>query len=325
MKSPYTGKEMTLRREPRKLKFRKDEFDVLYHTYFCQDSKENFEDDKLSELNIKQVHNQYREKHKLPFSEEIKEIREKYGLSARKMSEILGFGVNSYSNYENGDIPEIANGRIILMAANPKNFRELALKAGLLDEKLDRRIKHLIERRENEFDIWEMFFAKSPSSKNGYKTVSQPKVLMAIRYFSEILSPWKTKMNKLLFYADFLNYRNHCESITGLEYKAIPLGPVPENYDHLYGIASSNGFVEINEEPCHDFLGECFKANKIELKYGDVFTDDELNTLKTVSSHFAKTTAREIKELSHKEKAWLENYKTKSLIDYSYGFEIVGI
>ena len=43
------------------------------------------------ELTERQVHNLYRAKHHIPFPEEIKNIRLQYGLSAAKMSEVLGF------------------------------------------------------------------------------------------------------------------------------------------------------------------------------------------------------------------------------------------
>ena len=51
---------------------------------------------------------------KLPFTEEIRQIRNKYGLPATTMSEILGFGVNQYRLYETGEIPSETNGQ-----ANP--------------------------------------------------------------------------------------------------------------------------------------------------------------------------------------------------------------
>lgn len=71
MKSPITGSEMILQKEKRTLSFRKEEFEVEYHYYLCTDSKEQFEDDQLADLNVTQVYNQYRERLKLPFPDEI--------------------------------------------------------------------------------------------------------------------------------------------------------------------------------------------------------------------------------------------------------------
>jgi len=113
MKSPITGKEMTLKRKKNSLSFRKEEFMIFSHFYLCEDTGEEFTSTELDEINLLQVHNQYRDKHNLPFPFEIKEIRNKYGLSGTKMSEILGFGVNSYRNYEHGEVPSNSNGRLI--------------------------------------------------------------------------------------------------------------------------------------------------------------------------------------------------------------------
>lgn len=43
-----------------------------------------------------------------------------------------------------------------------------------------------------------------------------------------------TKMNKLLFYSDFLAYRQTGKGKTGLAYKAIDYGPVPVRWDRIY-------------------------------------------------------------------------------------------
>ncbi|MEJ4089539.1 hypothetical protein [Galbibacter orientalis] len=42
-------------------------------------------------------------------------------------------------------------------------------------------------------------------------------------------------------------------------------------------------------------------------------------------STFRGYNATQIMEKSHEEKAWLENEKSKSLIDYNYAFELIHI
>ena len=59
MKSPITGKEMLLIKESRILTFRKEEFEVVYHHYKCEDSGEFFTTTELDEINLNQLHNQY--------------------------------------------------------------------------------------------------------------------------------------------------------------------------------------------------------------------------------------------------------------------------
>ena len=105
MKSPITGKEMKLIVEEKHLLFRKERFKYAHLSYYCEESNEFFTDTDLDTLNINQVYNQYREKYNVPFPEEIQEIRIKYGLSGVKMSKVLGFGVNSYNQYEKVSLP----------------------------------------------------------------------------------------------------------------------------------------------------------------------------------------------------------------------------
>ena len=69
-----------------------------------------------------QAHNQYRERHSIPFIEDICAIRGNYELPANKMSEVLGLGVNGYSNYEKGEIPTPAIGNLINTISDPNVF-----------------------------------------------------------------------------------------------------------------------------------------------------------------------------------------------------------
>ena len=105
MTSPFTGGVAMLLSEPSTLVYRKETFRYVHQFYECQDSHERFTTSELDEANLAQVTNQYRAKYGIPFPEEIKRIRQHYGLSASKMSEILGFGENQYRLYENGEMP----------------------------------------------------------------------------------------------------------------------------------------------------------------------------------------------------------------------------
>ncbi|HOM64054.1 MAG TPA: DNA-binding protein, partial [Dysgonamonadaceae bacterium] len=67
MLSPITGKPMTIHREKRQMTYRKETFEVCFHTWYCEESGREFEDDTFAQLNYDQVINQYREKHNIPF------------------------------------------------------------------------------------------------------------------------------------------------------------------------------------------------------------------------------------------------------------------
>ena len=113
LKSPVTGREMKVMVKKDWIDFRKERFNILFHYYEDEGSDEVFTDEELDTLNLNQAYNQYREKYRIPFPDAIRSIREKYGLSAAKMSEVLGFGTNIYRQYEAGEVPSISNARLI--------------------------------------------------------------------------------------------------------------------------------------------------------------------------------------------------------------------
>ena len=121
-KSPFTGGEVILCKQERELIYRKEKFVYIANFYMCVDTNETFTTTELDEVNVKQVYNQYRTKYGIPFPDEIKNMRERYGLSASKMSIILGLGANQYRLYENGEMPSEAIGKTLKSIINPQIF-----------------------------------------------------------------------------------------------------------------------------------------------------------------------------------------------------------
>lgn len=331
MKSPVTGKEMRLTRERRLMDFRKETFSIVFHYYRCEDSGEQYTTTALDEVNMNQVLNQYRDKFNLPFPDEIVRIREKYSLSAIKMSEILGFGANSYRQYESGEMPSVANAKLIQMADDPKKFIDMVEWCGTLDEKaktkfLQKAQSQVEEKERNSFNLKlkeYLLGSHLADIYSGYRNPNVEKFAEMVVYFSDRLSPFKTKMNKLLFFADFLQFRQSCFSISGVRYKAIDMGPVPNNYQSLFEYLANRGDIEIavTEFP-NGFTGEQFRVAPGRKLNSAIFTDDEFNTMEKVADTFQKTSTNEMIQLSHLEEAWKKNEKQKGIISYEYAFEL---
>jgi len=331
MKSPITGLEMKLTKEQRSMIFRKETFDIVFHYYQCEDSGEQFTSAALDELNMNQVYNQYRDKFKIPFPDEINNIRSKYGLSASKMSEILGFGVNSYRQYEAGEIPSVANAKLIQMVDDPQNFMEMTSLCGTLDEKA--RVKYIQkaiflaeEKKRNIFNInFKEYLLGNHLADiySGYRNPNFEKITEMVVYFSDKLSPFKTKMNKLLFYADFLMFKQSCFSISGMRYKAIEMGPVPINFQSIFEYLANKDEIDIfTTEFPQGYIGEQFKAKNDRPFRVELFSENELNVLEKVANVFKPTSTNQIIEISHLEEAWKKNEKNKSVISYEYAFDL---
>lgn len=329
MKSPFTGGEAILKKELRTMHFRKEPFEIWFQFYKCKNTGEQFTTDALDMVNTNQVYNQYRAKYGIPFSDEIKAIREQYGLSAHKMSEILGLGTNVYRNYEAGEVPSVSNGRLVQLAKDPREFKRMIdLAKNMFTaaelEKINLKTEHKIHALSRHRELYEtlMLGEKRPSEFNGYRVPDMKKVQNVLLYFATNAKPFKTKMNKLLFYSDFYHFKNTGYSITGLTYQAIQKGPVPRHYDWIFDQCAENKFIMVELRDFGEYMGEqILPAGEKEFDEA-IFSTSELNALDVVTATFKKATIKDIVNTSHEEKAWNENVDEFKMISYNYAFEL---
>ncbi|WNJ16510.1 type II toxin-antitoxin system antitoxin SocA domain-containing protein [Pontibacter sp. G13] len=332
MKHPITGEPAKLTHHTVTRSFRKESFEVVEHFYQSEESGETFSTEEQDELALQQVYNLFRERHHIPFPAEIRRIREQYGLSASKMSEVLDFGINSYRNYEQGEIPSLANAKLIRLARDPHNFRRFVEeKEAIFSKNAFRKAMDKLASltQENRLDsvvsyLWN--FHLEANSFTGFVKPSFDKVANFVLYFAKQIQPRKTRLNKLMFYADFLHYKQHGFSISGCNYRAIPFGPVPSHFRELFGMLEAEGYVQIEEEIFeHGGVGERFIADKQEFDE-TIFSASELVAMKQVAEKFAQTKTAEIIDISHEEDGWKDNHAARELINYqSYAFELKGI
>lgn len=124
MKSPFADCDATYKEERRTLKYRGEIFPYTYHYYQCDETGIIFTTTELDDKSIGEVYDQYRKKYGIPFPEELKATRKKYGLSAARMSQILGLGTNQYRLYEDGEMPSLAVGKVLKSIEDPYVFRK---------------------------------------------------------------------------------------------------------------------------------------------------------------------------------------------------------
>lgn len=327
MKSPFTGKTMELVRKEEVFPFRGEEFTVIAHFYYCSDTKEEVTTDALDTITLNQLYNQYRDKYNIPFTQEIIALRKKYKVSQASMSEILGFGANTYNKYEKGEVPSRSNGKILQLINHTKEFRRLVNLAETLEPKAKNKIlKHLdsLEQKTEQEVIDPLYSIKKPkinqqpSLKMGYQVLAWEKIIQMIRYFSQI-QPYTTKLNKLLFYADFGHYKRTGFSISGIPYRAIALGPVPTFYANMYEYLVHTKQIAMRSVVTNH-IGEQYYATE-ELPFDkQVFTPLEYKILKKTLEKFKNISTKEIIDLSHEEQAWTAHQAANQLIDYNHAF-----
>lgn len=314
------------------LTIRKEAFEVKYHVFKCEDTGEEFETPEMMEMNLRQAMDQYRSKYNLPFPEEIRSIREQYGVSAAKMSEVLRFGVNQYKQYENGELPSESNASLIFLAAHPKSFCQLVELSSLSSEekeKLKKKAEDLLDqkshRQEEEWTTLFFMGSNRPDVERGFRKPSLKLFAAMIAFFAIHLNPFKTQMNKLLFYSDFLHFRKYGRSISGAKYRAIEMGPVPNNFDGVFQYAENEGFVILDH---HEFpsgaIGTKFLPHP-HVIIENHLSKPELESLKEVLERFRKAKSQDIIQISHEEDAWIKNVGTRSLISYLESYSLKAI
>lgn len=113
MVSPLTGGEVYLVEDIETQIFRKEEYKVHVSYYICKDTGEQFTTEAQDEQFCNELYNQYRIKHGIPFPDEIKRAREHYNVSTSRMSKIAGLCQDKWEQYEKGNIPSEADGKIL--------------------------------------------------------------------------------------------------------------------------------------------------------------------------------------------------------------------
>ena len=328
MKSPFTGKEMKRLYEKRTWNFRGEQYEYEHIAWLCEDSGEQFTDDESDTAGF-QVTNQYRAKYGIPYTDEIIAVRQRYGISAAKMSLILGIGINQYRLYEQGEVPNVSNGRMIRSIMNPKVMLEMVESSknelSVSEyEKIISKVQAIIASSETyKMEQYETrrIFTTLRGADNGYAQLSLSRLKNIMLYIlNRCDEVWCTKMNKLLFYTDFMSYRERGMAMSGLSYRAIDFGPVPERWNRVY-----SEFPEVRQElrQVGDFVGSVLIASA-EPDY-TMFTDAELKVLDSICTHFSKMSSREISRISHDEDAWLNHHEKHEHIPFDDAYMIKAI
>ena len=327
--SPITGKPMRVVYEPGTETYRGEKYNFTYISFLDDANGENYTTTESDGIWLSQVTNQYRERHGIPYTDEIIALRERYGLSAAKMSTIFGFGVNQYRLYEDGEVPSESNGKMIRGAMNPRVFLDLVKSSrNQLSEREFDKITANVEKVIADSSTWkgekwvsDRLFRSDRGLRNGFAPQSTLRLKNLLLYvLGKMGEVFQTKMNKVLFYIDFLSYRERGMAISGLAYNAIDFGPVPQRWDRVY-----SAFDEIIPQPrlVHD--QERFALTTNDVADMSCFTGQEIAVIDYVCCKMKDLSAHDISELSHREPAWQNHLHQSETIPYAEAFSLVGV
>lgn len=138
--SPITGGILELCTESSSVKYRGEIIPFEKRYYHCVDSGAEFTDEELDNANLKQIYDTYRRRHSIPLAEELKQMRERYGIPSGAMSVILGLGENQFGLYEEGVVPTLSVGNLLALAMEPANLKEMlkAARYAFTDKQYDK-------------------------------------------------------------------------------------------------------------------------------------------------------------------------------------------
>jgi putative zinc finger/helix-turn-helix YgiT family protein len=272
------------------------------------------------------AYREYRKKCGFLQPEEIRDWRKANKLTQSELAKLLGMGLATVSRYENGALQDPSHENLLRLAMNPSNLLQLIERSeSVFTEAEKRRLVQALreaaaEAHSIDSSIVINFGNYEPDDYSGYKKLDLEKVYNAILFFCKE-GVLKTKLNKLLFYADFKHYKEYALSITGARYARIPFGPAPDNYEIYYGALSSQKAIEFIEEVYppkyggEPIVGEIIKASK--KPDLSLFAASELRIMASVQEDFKEYNAREITEFSHKEAGYQET-QNGGTISYNY-------
>ena len=329
MKSPFTGGTCTLKHEMREVTYRKETYKYMAQYWVCDDTQEEFTTTEQDGASIAQVYNQYRSKYGIPFPDEIRATREQYGLSAIKMSQLLGMGDNQYRLYENGEVPNLSNGRMLRSISNPKVMLDLVKSCqNIISEREFYRITKHLQSLIAQSDLYRIqqyeetrIFPPCRNEDNGFASLSLPRLQnLLLLILNKCGNVWVTKMNKLLFYIDFASYRDYGMAITGLTYRAIDYGPVPEKWDRVY-----SQFDSIRQEPRS--IGDYDGCVLLTDQKADetLFSEQEIKVINHVCETFKNSSSRDLSAISHLEDAWALNHENAQRIPFLQAFTLKAV
>lgn len=110
----------------------------------------------------------------------------------------------------------------------------------------------------------------------------------------------KTKLAKLVYLADFSWYYNNLKPMSGMSYRRLPRGPVPDIYFRAIDEMVDDGIIEL--EPS----GRAFMISMVER--GDAphskLSDDERNVIRLLGEAWKDKQTQEIVDFTHAQLPW---------------------
>lgn len=167
------------------LKVRGEDIEVFTRVHYCPDGDHSFYSIDDEDEKFQLAYTEYRKRKGLLQPIEIKQIREKYGLSQRAFARLLGWGEITIHRYESGAIQDDVHNDLLLMIRELENFKKYFItKRNSIEPAIANKVENKIieiekERISRTFDLLIKLF----SSEKQKNILLASKIFMAPYYW----------------------------------------------------------------------------------------------------------------------------------------------
>lgn len=127
------------------------------------------------------------------------------------------------------------------------------------------------------------------------------KLLNALIYFSEnTINAGKVKLFKLLYFLDFIHFEQTGRSVTGMDYSAWPMGPVPESLNDEWARPSPDFGKHLTRHN-HELTTKLSRQAVTPKRAfnAHLFTDRESEIMENLAKRYFRANAEDMTEASH--------------------------
>lgn len=108
-----------------------------------------------------------------------------------------------------------------------------------------------------------------------------------------------TKLNKVLFYSDFVAFQQFGKPVTGAEYMRLPNGPAPRQLLPVRGDMTAKGDAVVQSIPLSNGRHQDRLVPLREPKLNEYFSAQEISLVDAVIDRLRDHSAEQVSELSH--------------------------
>jgi uncharacterized phage-associated protein len=163
-----------------------------------------------------------------------------------------------------------------------------------------------------------------PKNHGLLRNHQREKLINVMVYFAQNTQKCgKVKLFKLMYFLDFEHYKQIGRSVTGLNYYAWPMGPVPVDLYAEFDVPAADMLSRVQFDPIPVKNGLMIYIKPVAEFDNSYFSKRELRIMEQLVSQYYETSAEEMIEASHLEhKPWQRVYiqegKKQQLIPYEY-------